>query len=210
MAEKNQQMFASANGYSRKDEESATLQSEDELKRQKRIKLAMYIGGFIVFQIIVMTVFGLTVMKVKTPKVRLGAINVQSLNSVLTTPSFDTTFTTQIKVKNTNWGPYKFDASIATFMYQGVAVGQVSIPKSKAGMRSTKKIDVTVSLNSNGLPSSNLGSDLNGGILTLGSQAKLTGKVELMFIMKKKNSANMDCTIAFDLSSKAVQTLQCK
>ncbi|PRQ19948.1 putative Late embryogenesis abundant protein, LEA-14 [Rosa chinensis] len=210
MAEKNQQMFVSANGYSRKDEESATLQSEDELKRRKRIKLAMYIGGFIVFQIIVMTVFGLTVMKVKTPKVRLGAINVQSLNSVPATPSFDTTFTTQIRVKNTNWGPYKFDASTAMFLYQGMAVGQVSIPKSKAGMRSTKKIDVTVSLNSNVLPSSNLGSDLNGGILTLSSQAKLTGKVELMFIMKKKKSTDMDCTIAFDLSSKAVQTLQCK
>ncbi|KAM5574612.1 hypothetical protein ABKV19_013850 [Rosa sericea] len=210
MAEKNQQMFASANGYSRKDEESVTLQSEDELKRQKRIKLAMYVGGFIVFQIIVMTVFGLTVMKVKTPKVRLGAISVQSLNSVPATPSFDTTFTTQIRVKNTNWGPYKFDASIAMFMYQGMAVGQVSIPKSKAGIRSTKKIDVTVSLNSNGLPSSNLRSDLNGGILTLSSQAILTGKVELMFIMKKKKSTNMDCTIAFDLSSKAIQTLQCK
>ncbi|XP_050377951.1 uncharacterized protein LOC126795162 [Argentina anserina] len=210
MAEKNQQSFASANGYSRKDEESVTLQSENELKRQKRIKLAMYIGGFIVFQIIVMTVFGLTVMKVKTPKVRLGAIDIQSLNSVSATPSFDTTFTTEIRVKNTNWGPYKFDASTATFMYQGVAVGQVSIPKTKAGMRSTKTIDVTVSLNSNGLPSSNLGSDLNAGILTLSSQAKLTGKVELMFIMKKKKSANMDCTIAFDLSSKTVQALQCK
>ncbi|KAK9927094.1 hypothetical protein M0R45_024296 [Rubus argutus] len=211
MAEKNQQQsFASGNGYSRKDEESATLHSEDELKRQKRIKLVMYIGAFIVFQIIVMTVFGLTVMKVKTPKVRLGGINVLNLNSVPATPSFDTTFTTQIRVKNTNWGPYKFDAGIATFMYQGMAMGQVSIPKSKAGMRSTKKIDVTVSLNSNGLPSSNLGSDLNGGLLTLSSQAKLTGKVELMFIMKKKKSANMDCTIAFDLSSKTVQTLQCK
>jgi hypothetical protein len=211
MAEKNQQQsFASANGYSLKDEESATLHSEDELKRRKRIKLVMYIGAFIVFQIIVMTVFGLTVMKVKTPKVRLGGINVLNLNSVPATPSFDTTFTTQIRVKNTNWGPYKFDAGIATFMYQGVVMGQVSIPKSKAGMRSTKKIDVTVSLNSNGLPSSSLGSDMNGGILTLSSQAKLTGKVELMFIMKKKKSANMDCTIAFDLSSKTVQTLQCK
>ncbi|XP_050367934.1 uncharacterized protein LOC126786217 [Argentina anserina] len=210
MAEKNQQSFASANGYSRKDEESATLQSENVLKRQKRIKLAMYIGAFIVFQIIVMTVFGLTVMKVKTPKVCLGDINIQSLNSVSATSSFDTSFTTQIRVKNTNWGPYKFDASTATFMYQGVAVGQVSLPKTKAGMRSTKKIDVTVSLNSNGLPSSNLGSDLNAGILTLSSQAKLTGKVDLMFIMKKNKSANMDCTVAFDLSSKTVQALQCK
>ncbi|XP_024173838.1 uncharacterized protein LOC112179607 [Rosa chinensis] len=201
--------LALANGYTRSDGES--LVSEDELKRQKRMKLFMYIGIFIVFQIIVMTVFGLTVMKVKTPKVRLGEINVQSLNSVPATPSFDTSFTTQIRVKNTNWGPYKFDASTATFVYQGVAVGQVSIPKSKAGMRSTKKISVSVSLNTDGMPSSStLGSALNSGILTLTSQAKLTGKVELMLIMKKKKSAAMDCTIAFDLTTKTVKSLQCK
>ncbi|PRQ17559.1 putative Late embryogenesis abundant protein, LEA-14 [Rosa chinensis] len=200
--------LALANGYTRSDGES--LVSEDELKRQKRMKLFMYIGIFIVFQIIVMTVFGLTVMKVKTPKVRLGEINVQSLNSVPATPSFDTSFTTQIRVKNTNWGPYKFDASTATFVYQGVAVGQVSIPKSKAGMRSTKKI-ISVSLNTDGMPSSStLGSALNSGILTLTSQAKLTGKVELMLIMKKKKSAAMDCTIAFDLTTKTVKSLQCK
>ena len=158
-----------------------------------------------------MTVFGLTVMKVKTPKVRLGAISVQTLTSVPATPSFNTSFTTQIRVKNTNWGPYKFDAGIATFMYQGVAVGQISIPKSKAGMRSTKKIDVVMSLSSDELPSStNLGTELNSGVLTLTSQAKLTGKVELMLIMKKKKSAIMDCSIAFDLASKTVQSLQCK
>ncbi|XP_062029582.1 uncharacterized protein LOC133745513 [Rosa rugosa] len=211
MAEKTNQAYplAPTNGYTRSDGES--LVSEDELKRQKRMKLFMYIGIFIVFQIIVMTVFGLTVMKVKTPKVRLGEINVQSLNSVPATPSFDTSFTTQIRVKNTNWGPYKFDASTATFVYQGVAVGQVSIPKSKAGMRSTKKISVSVSLNTDELPSSStLGSELNSGILTLTSQAKLTGKVELMLIMKKKKSATMDCTIAFDLSTKTVKSLQCK
>ncbi|KAL6177327.1 hypothetical protein ACLB2K_048853 [Fragaria x ananassa] len=211
MAEKTNQAYplAPANGYTRSDGES--LVSEDELKRQKRMKLFMYIGIFIVVQIIVMTVFGLTVMKVKTPKVILGEINVQSLNSVPATPSFDTSFTTQIRVKNTNWGPYKFDASIATFMYQGVAVGQVSIPKSKAGMRSTKKISVSVILNTDALPSSStIGTELNSGILTLTSQAKLTGKVELMLIMKKKKSATMDCTIAFDLSTKTVKSLQCK
>ncbi|XP_061987924.1 uncharacterized protein LOC133706412 [Rosa rugosa] len=211
MSENTNQAYplAPAYGYTRSDGES--LVSEDELKRQKRMKLFMYIGIFIVFQIIVMTVFGLTVMKVKAPKVRLGQINVKSFNSVPASPSFDTTFTTQIRVKNTNWGPYKFDASTATFMYQGVTVGQVSIPKSKAGMRSTKKINVAVSLNTDGIPSSStLGSELNSEILTLTSQAKLTGKVELMLIMKKKKSANMDCTIAFDLSTKMVKSLQCK
>ncbi|KAB2632828.1 hypothetical protein D8674_029075 [Pyrus ussuriensis x Pyrus communis] len=194
----------------RKQNDAESLQSADELKRQKRIKLGMYIGVFIMFQIMVITVMSLTVMKVKNPKVRLGNINIQEVNSIPASPSFDIKFTTQIRVKNTNFGPYKYDAGIVTFLYQGATVGQVSIPKSKAGMLSTKKIDAEVSLSSSALSSSNLGSELSSGVLTLNSAAKLTGKVELMFIMKKKKSSTMNCTIAFDLSSKMLRSLQCK
>ncbi|KAB2615594.1 hypothetical protein D8674_022182 [Pyrus ussuriensis x Pyrus communis] len=81
------------------------------------------------------------------------------------------------------------------------------MPKSKAGMLSTKKIDVEVSLNSNALPShSAIGIELSRWVLTLSNQATLTGKVELMFIMKKKKSSTMDCTMTFDLLAKMVQT----
>ncbi|PRQ17555.1 putative Late embryogenesis abundant protein, LEA-14 [Rosa chinensis] len=215
MAEKDQQAYASTNGYTRSnDHESAgtTFQSEEELKRQKRRKLFMYIGIFIVFQIIVMTVFGLTVMKVKTPKLRLGNIEVQNLNfTSQTSPSFDMTFTTQIRVKNTNFGPYKYDSSYVTFLYQEMPLVQVTIPKGKAGWRSTEKIGATAILNSKALPSvSNLGSDLDSGVLKLSSQAKISGKVELMFVMKKKKSAEMNCTIEVNLATKGVQALECK
>ncbi|XP_004298841.1 PREDICTED: uncharacterized protein LOC101294558 [Fragaria vesca subsp. vesca] len=203
MAEKNQQAYSSANGYTRStDQESSPFQSDEELKRQKRIKLFTYIGIFIVFQIVVMTVFGLTVMKVKTPKARWGEITVKTLNSVPAAPSFDTTFETQIRIKNTNWGPYKFDAGTATFLYQGVTIGKVDIPKSKAGMRGTKKIDASVSLNTAALNSS--------GELTLTSEAKLTGKVTLMGMMKKKKSASMNCTIQIDVSGPTVKSVVCK
>ncbi|BFG31826.1 hypothetical protein CerSpe_181000 [Prunus speciosa] len=122
MAEKNQQVYpiAPANGYTRSDAES--LESADELKRKKKIKMAIYISIFVVFQIIVITTMSLTVMKVKTPKFRLGNINFQSFES---TPSFDLKFTTQIRIKNSaNWGSYKFKASNVTFKLQGQTVGQ--------------------------------------------------------------------------------------
>ena len=211
MAEKTHQAYplAPANGYIRSDGES--LVSEDELKRRKRIKLFTYIGIFIVFQIAVMAVFGLTVMKVKTPKVRLGESTLIDFTSSTTTPSFATTFNTQIRVKNTNWGPYKFDAGNVTFLYQDTPVGTVVVPKGKVGMRGTKKINVDVSLNTVALPSSStLSSELSGGVLTLTSEAKLTGKVELMLIMKKKKSASMSCTIKIDVSTKTVKSLECK
>ncbi|ONI07249.1 hypothetical protein PRUPE_5G108700 [Prunus persica] len=211
MAEKNQQ-FAAANGYSRNDAESATLQSEEELKRQKRIKMAIYISIFVVFQIIVITTMSLTVMKVKTPKFRLGSdINVQSFKSVPATPSFDMKFTTQIRIKNSaNWGSYKFNTANVTFQYQGATVGVIDIAKGKVGWLSTIKRNAEVSLSSSGLTGSNLESELSSGVLTLNSVGRLNGKVAIMFIMKKKKATNMNCTIAFDVAAKTLKSLECK
>ena len=213
MADRNQEYpFAPANGNSRSDQESGDLTAE-ELKRKKRIKLAIYIVVFIIFQVIVITAFSLTVMKVKSPKLRLANIEFQTLTtSTANSPSFNTSFTTQLRVKNTNFGRYKFDATTINFTYGGATIGQVIIPKGKAGMKSTKKINnVIMNLSSSQLPNTaNLSSELTTGTLTLSATAKMTGKVELMLIMKKKKSANMNCTITIDVASKTVRNLQCK
>lgn len=213
--EKNQQQgypLAPANGYPRSDTELAS-NNANELKKKKRIKLAIYIAVFAVFQVIVITAFGLTVMKVKSPKVRLSNIRFQTLETRASTssPSFDISLITQVRIKNTNFGTYKFESTSASFKYQGTTVGEVVIPKGKAGFKSTKKMDVTVNLDSNALASTiNLGNELSSGILTLNSSAKMKGKVTLMLIMKKNKSADMNCTMTFDVSQKTVRSLQCK
>ncbi|KAG6633996.1 hypothetical protein I3843_12G087600 [Carya illinoinensis] len=217
MAEKTnyQQMYpvAPATKQPSSDEELATLHS-DELRRKKRIKWAIYIVIFVVFQAIVIAVFSVTVLKVKTPKVRLGtAVTFQNVNtSTQPLASFDISFITQVRVKNINFGPYKYDSATAVFMYDGVMVGEVSIPKGKAGMLSTKKVSVTVNVNSKALQStSNLGRELSGGVLTLTSHTKLSGKVELMFVMKKKKSAEMNCTMSINVSPNyELRYLKCK
>ncbi|KAM1478595.1 hypothetical protein ACFX2I_025997 [Malus domestica] len=201
-------------GNQRSDEEMANSQPEQhQLKRKKRIRLGIYITVFVVFQIIVITTLSLTVLKVKTPKVRLGAVNVQNLTAAPGTPSFDMTFATQISIKNTNLGRYKFDESTVKFDYDGATVGQVNVPESKVGMWSTKKIDVTVSLSAKRLPSSKnsgLRSELSTGVLRLTSEATVSGTVELMMVMKKKKSAKMDCTLEVNLSTKKIQYLKCE
>ncbi|BFG31819.1 hypothetical protein CerSpe_180930 [Prunus speciosa] len=210
MAEKAYPAAPANHVYQRSDAES--LENADELKRKKKIKLAIYITIFVVFQIIVITTMSLTVMKVKTPRFRLGNINVQSFESVSATPSsFDTKFTTQIKIKNSaNWGSYKFNAANITFQYQGATLAVIDVAKGKAGWLSTIKRNAEVSLNSTALTNSNLGSDLSSGVLTLNSVGRLNGKVAIMFIMKKKKAANMNCTIAFDVAAKTLKSLQCK
>ena len=135
--------------------------------------------------------------------------NVTTGNS--TSPSFDINFTTQLRVKNANFGPYKYESAIATFMYKGVTMGQVTILKGKVGLRSTKKVGVTLNVLSKDLPSSaNLAGDLERGLLMLNSHAKHSGKVELMFIMKKKKYVEMNCTMTINLSSKEIHYVICE
>lgn len=125
--------------------------------------------------------------------------------------SFDMRFATQVRVKNPNFGPFKFENSTVTFSHNGVAIGQVVVPKGKAGWKGTKKVNVMVNLDSRLVTAnSGLGDELTAGTLTLTSSARVTGKVELMMIMKKNKAGNMNCTIVIDVNAKNLKSLECK
>ncbi|KAI4310357.1 hypothetical protein MLD38_035340 [Melastoma candidum] len=213
MAEKMQQEYhpPESNGYHRNDRE-AQLSMDEEERRRKRIKWAIYIASFTVFQVMVILVFALVVMKVKAPKFRVGELEIQTLTTNQAAPSFDMSFIAPIRIKNTNFGPYKFDATTIDFTYGGVVIGEVNLPKSKANFKSTKKIDAVVTLNSNALSGNNLGlgSELTNGVITLGSKGTMNGKVTLMLMFKKKKSTEMDCTMVIDVASKTIKSVECK
>ncbi|XP_062028909.1 late embryogenesis abundant protein At1g64065-like [Rosa rugosa] len=198
-------------GYERIDGESFV--SRDELQRKKRMKLFIYIAIFVAFQTIVITVLALTVMQAHVPRALLNKIDVQTLNYNPATPSFNMSFTTEIWIKNINWGPFKFGSGIVQFFYHDtknskiiVPIGEAVIPSGKVKMRSTKKINVEVRLNSDALQShsSDLRSELNRGVIYLRSGVQLHGHLYLMYILKKSKYAVMDCEPDFDLSTKTV------
>ncbi|KAI6707175.1 hypothetical protein NL676_010137 [Syzygium grande] len=196
--------------FYRKDQESQQL--TDEERRKKKMKWTIGITAFIIFQVVQALFFVLVIMKFKSPKFRVGEFDLQSLNvGTQASPSFDMTFIAPIRIKNTNWGPFKYDATTVNFVYGGVQLGQVAIPKSKANFKSTKKIDASVTLNSTNLPSdSTLASELNSGVITLNSQGELKGKVTVMFMFKKNKTSQMNCTMAIDVSTKALKSLECR
>ncbi|XP_030474946.1 uncharacterized protein LOC115692284 [Syzygium oleosum] len=196
--------------FYRKDQESQQL--TDEERRKKKMKWTIGITAFVIFQVVQALFFVLVIMKFKSPKFRVGEFDVQSLNvGTQASPSFDMTFIAPIRIKNTNWGPFKYDATTVNFVYGGVQLGQVDIPKSKANFKSTKKIDASVTLNSTNLPSdSTLASELNSGVITLNSQGELKGKVTVMFMFKKNKTSQMNCTMAIDVTAKALKSLECR
>lgn len=147
MAEKQQQVYpiGPTNAHAAKsDVESAAVQSE-ELCCKKRIKYIAYFAAFPVFQTIVILIFALTVMRIKSPKFRFGSVAIESLSysSSTTAPSFNMRFNAQVTVKNTNFG-HLFEDSTIRLAYKGIPVGMASIPNSRARARYTKKMNVAI------------------------------------------------------------------
>ncbi|KAK9927107.1 hypothetical protein M0R45_024309 [Rubus argutus] len=169
------------------------LESERFQKLQKNRKCFAYIGIFIVFQIIVITIFALTVMKVKTPSVRLRSVTVESSSTSTAT------LIAEVAVKNKNFGSYKFDATTVNITNGDNPVVTANILKGKVGMKKTKTMNVDILLSSV--------SDTN---ITLKALSTMTGKVSLMGIMKKRKTSNMDCSMIVNVPNKAVYDLTCK
>ncbi|XP_050377319.1 late embryogenesis abundant protein At1g64065-like [Argentina anserina] len=172
-----------------------------------------YVAIFIVFQIIVITIFALTVMKVKGPKVRFQTpITVSNINSgSSTSASFSADLVTKFAVKNTNFGHFKYPNSTVSILYEGQVIGSAVVPSQKAKARSTRRTDITISIDSSKLSgTTNLPSAINAGAIPLTSESTLKGKVELIKIIKKNKSGKMSCTMTLNLASKAVDDLKCK
>uniref|UniRef100_A0A5B7AGB0 Late embryogenesis abundant protein LEA-2 subgroup domain-containing protein n=1 Tax=Davidia involucrata TaxID=16924 RepID=A0A5B7AGB0_DAVIN len=148
-------------------------------------------------------------MKVRSLKFRVRSATFDNFQvGTTTSPSFNLRMNVELGVKNTNFGHYKFDNSTITFFYKGTQVGSADVLKARAKARSTKKFNIVVNLIS---PSnSDFGTDLTSGVLHLTSQSSLRGKVELFKVMKKKKSANMNCTMEIHISAKELRNVVCK
>ncbi|KAA8520886.1 hypothetical protein F0562_011559 [Nyssa sinensis] len=166
--------------------------SKGEGKRNNKKCLA-YVAAFVVFQTAIITVFALTVMKIKSPKVRFGSVSVDNFSTGNTnSPSLSMRLVTQFAVKNTNFGHFKYDNSTVTILYGGSPVGEAFIPRGRAKARQTRRFNVTVDISFAQLSGNpHLTNDINSGFLTLTSQARLSGKVQLMKVIKKNKSGNM-------------------
>ncbi|KAK8505216.1 hypothetical protein V6N12_066743 [Hibiscus sabdariffa] len=117
----------------------------------------------------------------------------------------------QVAIKNTNFGHFKFQNTTISFDYGGVGVGDALFATGRSKARSTKKMNVAVELNSNNiLNNSNLQSEIESGFLALTCHSKLSGKVQLMKLIKKKKSAEMRCAMVVNLVTKAIQDIKCQ
>ena len=180
--------------------------------KRNNAKCFAYVAAFVVFQTAIILIFALTVMRIRNPKVRFGAVTVENCSTGNSTlPFFDMKLMAQVTVKNTNFGHFKYENSTIRILYGGMRVGEAAVVKARVRARQTKKFNVIVDISSSMLSrNSNLGNDIASGVLPLSSQAKLNGKVHLMKVIKRKKSSEMSCTMGIHLGTCAVQDLKCK
>ncbi|XP_007040367.2 PREDICTED: late embryogenesis abundant protein At1g64065 [Theobroma cacao] len=180
--------------------------------KRSNAKCLAYVAAFVVFQTAIILIFALTVMRIKNPKVRFGAVTVENFSTGnSSSPFFDMRLMAQVTVKNTNFGHFKYENSSIRILYGGMPVGEAAVVKARARARQTKKFDVTIDISSSKLSTnSNLGNDIASGVLPLSSEAKLSGKVHLMKVIKKKKSSEMSCTMGINIGTRTVQDLKCK
>ncbi|KAL8529242.1 hypothetical protein ACS0TY_006607 [Phlomoides rotata] len=152
----------------------------------------------------IITLFALTVMKIRTPKFRMTDAAVTNFNSGTTAkPSLTTRLNVEISVKNTNFGRYSYWNATVVFKYRGTAVGSTVVRRSRVNWKSTKKVNVEVDLNLVN-PQTD---DLNAGSILVTCEAKLRGRVEVVWVMKKNKSTGMNCSMI--IAAQQIRNIVC-
>ncbi|KAK9277146.1 hypothetical protein L1049_006685 [Liquidambar formosana] len=203
--------LAPPRSYSRSDEELA-WHMPNASRHKKSNKCLVYILAGIVIQSIILLSFASVVLRVTTPAVKLRWVAVKNLKYDSTTPSssLNATLIAEVTVKNRNFGRFEFENSTASFTYGDMKLGDMKIGTGRVKARETNRVNVTAEVRSNGLPDNmNLSSDIGSGTLELRSYAKLSGRVLVMKIVKKRETPEMNCNMTLNLSRGEIQDLLC-
>ncbi|XP_073127602.1 late embryogenesis abundant protein At1g64065-like [Henckelia pumila] len=194
MADKNQRWFPVSFNNGR-------TQIDDEQRKRRRKKCLIYLFLLGTIKAGITLLFLLTVLRFRTPKFRIRSATFETFGYSAASPSFNTRMRAEITLKNSNFIKYKFPSSDISFYYNGEPVGSAFFPDSRVRARSTEEWEVEVELSAVGLAGpEQLGNDLRSGVLVLNGRSRLSGRVELLKLLKKKKSTEMDCILAIDLN----------
>lgn len=205
--------FAPNKIHQRSDEEIATFKA---LRKERSGKCFVYVFAGIVILCLLTLVFALIVLRFRFPDVNLSSVAVKNLRlsnvgtASSSNSSFSATLVAEVTIKNTNFGRFNFENSTMSVLYGGMNVGDIRIGRWSVKARETRKMNVAVEVRSNRLSDTkNLSSDMMSGMLKLNSYASLSGRVNLLNIIKKRKIAEMNCTMTLNLTSGAIEDLQC-
>ncbi|KAL0330014.1 UNVERIFIED_CONTAM: hypothetical protein Sradi_4988100 [Sesamum radiatum] len=175
-------------------------------------KCLVYILLALVLQSIALLIFGLVVLRIKTPTLQLSAAAVKDLHYDPT--SLNVTVVAVVRLHNMNFGRFKFRGGNTTFLYENATVGVTAIYDGGVGSREKREMSVSVKVMASDRQLSDnsvdFSRDVDSGLIKLRSLAKLKGEVRVVKIINRHTTAVMDCTMALNLTGQAIQDLLCQ
>ncbi|KAL0312531.1 UNVERIFIED_CONTAM: hypothetical protein Sradi_5652400 [Sesamum radiatum] len=176
-------------------------------------KCLVYILSRLVLQSIALLIFGLVVLRIKTPTLQLSAAAVEDLHYDPT--SLNATVVAEVRLHNMNFGRFKFRGGNTTFLYEKATVGVTGIYDGRVGSREKREMNVSVKVMAStdrqqSENSMDFSRDVDSGLIKLRSLAELKGEVRVVKIINRHTTALMNCTMALNLTGQAIQDLLCQ
>ncbi|XP_022738765.1 late embryogenesis abundant protein At1g64065-like [Durio zibethinus] len=203
--------LAPVQDYPRSDMEFGGIKPKALRREEKSSKCLVYVLAIMVIQGTVLLIFASIILRVRTPDFEIGSARVRNLkygNS--SAPSFNFTLVTEVTVENNNFGDFRFANTTGSVWCGPVVVGEMKIPTGRAQARATERLNVSVDVSSvRILDTKNLSNNISSGLLELNSHVKLSGKVNIMNIMRRRRHPEMNCFMKLNLTGHTVKELTC-
>lgn len=159
-------------------------------------------------------IFGLAVLRITTPSIRLSSVTIKNLyySSSPEVASLNMTVIAEFRVQNKNFCPFKFGGGNTTLLYGNTTIGVATIHGGRIGSRKHKGINVTMDVIKGDFAhnNANFSKDFDSGLLKLKGFAELRGEIHVLKIMNRHRTAVTNCSMDLNLTSQAVQDLLCQ
>ncbi|GLJ45226.1 hypothetical protein SUGI_0951870 [Cryptomeria japonica] len=187
-------------------------------KRRWRIcRCCLSCGAVLILLAIIMIVLALTVFKAKDPVITLNSVTIDDLNANFDLPTLtvhiNLTLTADTSIKNTNKAAsFKHGNSTTLILYRGKTVGQALIPPGtlKADRTARMNVSVTVFVDAVLSSASEFIRDGISGSLNMTTRTEISGRANVLHLIKKHVTVIALCDITVDVSSRSSEVLQCK
>ncbi|KAH6825036.1 hypothetical protein C2S53_006953 [Perilla frutescens var. hirtella] len=172
-------------------------------------KTLVYILLAVVLLSIAFLIFGLVVLRIKAPTLRLSNVVVKGLRH--NSSSLNTTMIAYFRLHNMNFGRFDFHDGKATLSYGNATVGAAAISGGRVGGRKRRGIDATVEVISGSSENyMNISRDIESNLVRLVSLAELRGEIRVMNIVNRRRTAVMNCSMDLNLTTQEIQGLSCR
>ncbi|OWM85272.1 late embryogenesis abundant protein At1g64065-like [Punica granatum] len=200
-------------------------------------RLVVYLFALFVLFCAALLAFAL-IVRPKAPRFRMSEVRIKSLtysynnnnnnNSMQlgglssSAASLNATLVAVITVSNPNFGRFDHEKATVRVVYGGALfVGEKAVRPGRAGARGTERLELEIevgktsgqALDESNSVAGNFTRDVGSGLVKLRSYGRLSGRVYYLMgseKVKKRKTADMNCEMKLNLTSRLVQDLACQ